>query len=128
GKRELGTDRARETEPERRHVTPAEMAARDLRLVHRAGLIPRVARIGGDERALGVEHLHQITEHPIGIDRRLVRFHPRPELREERFLALPDLLDELRVLLRATRRQLGNERLYGQLRVADAGVTSLVPR
>jgi hypothetical protein len=47
-------------------------------------------------------------------------------IREERFLALTDLLDKLGVFLRSTRRQLGDERLQGELRVAHDGVTSLV--
>ena len=48
------------------------IAARDLRLVDRADLVARVAGVGGDERVLGVEHLHQIADHAIGVDRRLV--------------------------------------------------------
>src|SRR5207249_8461327 len=40
--RELGPDGARQAEAEGRHVAPAEVAARDLRLVHGARLIARV--------------------------------------------------------------------------------------
>src|SRR5438477_3351334 len=53
--RELRTDRAGQAEAQRRDVAPAEVAAWDLRLVDRAGLIARVAGVGGDERALRIE-------------------------------------------------------------------------
>src|SRR5712691_9526236 len=45
GIRELGPDGAGEAEAERGHVAPAEVTAGDLRLVHGAGLIARVARV-----------------------------------------------------------------------------------
>src|SRR5262245_46250404 len=47
GIRELGRDGAGQAEPEGRDVAPAEITARNLRFVHRAGLVPRVSRIGG---------------------------------------------------------------------------------
>ena len=113
--------------PERRDVAPAEEAARDLRLVDGAGLVARVAGIGGDERGLRVEHLHQVADHPVRIDRRVVRLHQRPELRQELLLAGADLLDHLRPLARPpARRQLAGEGRERQLGVADHGVARLV--
>src|SRR5205814_8249612 len=91
--RELRGERAGEAEAERRHIAPAEIAAGDLRLEHRARLIARVAGVRGDERVLRVEHLHHLAVHTIGIDRRLVRLYQRTELREERLLRAADLVE-----------------------------------
>src|SRR3989304_8982119 len=46
---ELGRDCPRETETERGHVAPAEVAPRDLRLIDRAGLVARAAGIAGEK-------------------------------------------------------------------------------
>src|SRR5204862_7902192 len=97
---ELGGAGAGQAEPQRRDVAPAEEPARYLRLVPRARLVARVAGVGGDERVLRIEHLHEVTEHAIRIDGRLVRVQPRPELREELLLGGADLVAEGRVLLR----------------------------
>src|SRR5262249_57635189 len=116
GIRELGRDRARQAEAERRDVAPAEEAARNVGLVDGARLIPRVARISGHERILGIENLHEIAEHAIRIDRRLVRFEPRPELRHELLAGGPDLLEQGGVLATAARplAELLAERLQRQ--------------
>src|SRR5439155_2504003 len=97
---ELGGDGAGQAEAQGRDVPPAEEPARDLRLVHRARLITRVAAIRGDERVLRIEHLHEVAVHAIRIDRRTVRFQPWPELREKLLRGRADLVDEGRVLLR----------------------------
>src|SRR5205814_4968523 len=49
GEGQLRGQRAGQAEAERRHVAPAEVATRDLRLVHGARLVTRVPGVGGHE-------------------------------------------------------------------------------
>src|SRR4029077_6168652 len=69
---ELGRHRPGQAEAEGGDVAPAEVAARDLGLVDGAALVAGVAGVGGEERALGIEHLGEVAEDTIRVDRRLV--------------------------------------------------------
>src|SRR5207253_7509235 len=121
---------AGQAEPKARDVAPAEVAPWDLRLVDRAELVAGVAGVAGHERALWIEHLHQIADDPIRVDRLLVGFHQRKEPLHEGFPTSRDLVLKSLFLTDSAAPGLGeqllNQRLQAELTVADDRVARLV--
>ena len=69
-----------QTEAQCRNVAPAQEPARYQRVVYRAQLVAGVPRIVRHERVHGVQRLHHVAEHAVGVDRLVVRRHELPVL------------------------------------------------
>ncbi|MDP7166660.1 MAG: hypothetical protein QF701_02710 [Nitrospinota bacterium] len=48
---------------------PPEVGSRPVGLVERHHFVAGVARVVGDDRAGGIDGLHELPNHPVGVDR-----------------------------------------------------------
>ncbi len=72
-------------------LPPADVRQRLGRLPERREEIPGVARVVGDDRLGGVDHLGHLVDHAVGVDRRLVGGELRTPLVEPLFTNFLDL-------------------------------------
>ena len=73
GRGDLGADDEAEPGAELMRLAPADIAARPGRPVERDELVARAAGIVGDDGLGGIDHPHELRDHPVGVDRPLVR-------------------------------------------------------
>jgi len=69
---DLGADRQPEPGAELVRLAPADIAARPGRPVERVQLLARAAGIVGDDGFGGIDHPHELRDHPVGVDRPFV--------------------------------------------------------
>src|SRR5205807_10526828 len=67
--RQLGPEGCRQAKAEGGYIAPPRETSRNLRLIDRTDLVARVPRVAGHEGIFGVEDLHQVTVHPVGVAR-----------------------------------------------------------